>query len=100
MNGYNVDSGSARYNAEQVAKTVQARIESNKTSQSIAATQYLSIYSREPNRRNSVYIGNMTWVRLHLLYQFIIFIVIRSLLFYFYCIVMLCNVGSTVNLFL
>ena len=59
--GWVIDSGSARYNAEQMAKTVQARIDSNKTSQSITS-QCLSIYSREPNKRNSVYIGNMTWV--------------------------------------
>lgn len=56
-----IDSRSARFNAEQVAKMVQSRIDTNQTSQSIV-TQCLSIYSREPNKRNSVYIGNMTWV--------------------------------------
>ncbi|XP_019850622.1 PREDICTED: cleavage and polyadenylation specificity factor subunit 6-like [Amphimedon queenslandica] len=55
------DSRSARYNAEQVAKTVQARIESNKTSQSIGGTHSRSIYMRDPNKKNSVFIGNLTW---------------------------------------
>ena len=46
-----------------MAKTIQARIETNKTSQSIVDnTDVLTIYSREPNKRNSIYIGNLTWV--------------------------------------
>ena len=57
-----IDSRSARYNAEQVARTVQARIESNKTSQSIGGTHSRSIYMRDPNKKNSVFIGNLTWV--------------------------------------
>ena len=57
------DSGSARYNAERKAKTVQARIEANRTSQGVATSNSgLGIFSREPNRKNSVYIGNMNWV--------------------------------------
>lgn len=58
-----VDSGSARYNADRKAKTVQARIEANLTSQSVSSSGGgLSIFSREPNRKNSVFVGNMNWV--------------------------------------
>lgn len=57
------DSGSARYNADRKAKTVQARIEANLTSQGVSSSgSGLSIFSREPNRKNSVFIGNMNWV--------------------------------------
>jgi cleavage and polyadenylation specificity factor subunit 6/7 len=55
------DSASPRFNADRIAKTVQARIESNKTSQSFSPSQLLTIYSRDPNKKNSIFIGNMTW---------------------------------------
>ena len=58
-----LDSGSARYNADRKAKTVQARIEANLTSQGVTSSNSgLGIFSREPNRKNSIYIGNMNWV--------------------------------------
>lgn len=60
--GLPADSGSARYKADQMAKMVQARISANRTSQSIDMGGGLSIYSREPNRKSSVFIGNLTWV--------------------------------------
>ena len=57
------ESGSARYNADRKAKTVQARIEANLTSQGVTSSNSgLTIFSREPNKKNSVYIGNMNWV--------------------------------------
>jgi hypothetical protein len=57
------DSGSARYNADRKARTIQARIDANLTSQGVTTSAGgLSIFSREPNRKNSVYVGNMTWV--------------------------------------
>ncbi len=55
-----VASGSARFNAEQMTRTVQARIEKNKTSQGVVGSGLA--YSREPNRKNSIFIGNLTWV--------------------------------------
>ena len=55
------DSGSARFNAEQLARTVQARIEANRTSIGATASG-TTVYSREPNRKNSFFIGNLTWV--------------------------------------
>lgn len=55
-------SGSARFNAEQMAKTVQARIEANRTSQRQPNAKGPNIYAREPNRKNSIFIGNLTWV--------------------------------------
>ena len=60
--GLPTDSASARYKADQMAKTVQARISANRTSQSIDTGAGFSIYSREPNRKCSVFIGNLTWV--------------------------------------
>ena len=58
-----LESGSARFNADQMTRTVQARLESNKTSQGILGSGGSLIYSREPNRKNSIFIGNLTWVR-------------------------------------
>lgn len=59
-----LDSGSARFNAEQKAKMVQARIDAHKTSHGGALPDsFLGIYSREPNRKCSIFIGNLTWVR-------------------------------------
>ena len=56
-------SASARYNAEQMAKTVQSRIETNKTSQSsFENSDIKTIFSRDPNKRNSIFVGNLTWV--------------------------------------
>ncbi len=57
-----VASGSARFNADQMTRTVQARIENNKTSQGVMGNGGTLIYSREPNRKNSIFIGNLTWV--------------------------------------
>ena len=58
-----IESASARYNAEQMAKTVQSRIETNKTSQSSFENfDTKTMFSRDPNKKNSVFIGNMTWV--------------------------------------
>lgn len=60
-----LESASARYNAEQMAKTVLSRIETNKTSQSsFENSDMKTIFSRDPNKRNSVFIGNLTWVSL------------------------------------
>lgn len=56
------ESGSARFNAEQMARTVQARIEANRTSQG-GSSHGPNIYAREPNRLLSFYVGNLTWVR-------------------------------------
>ena len=56
------DSGSARYKADILAKTIQSRIEENKTSHSIHGKVGLSIYARDPNRKNSIFLGNLTWV--------------------------------------
>lgn len=58
-----LESGSARFNAEQMARTVQARIVANKTSQGVGGTMGPNIYAREPNKALSFYIGNLTWVR-------------------------------------
>ena len=55
-------SASACLNAEVMARTVQSRIDSSKTSQGILSGGGSTIYSREPNRRNSFFIGNLTWV--------------------------------------
>lgn len=41
---------------------VQARIDSQRTSQSVSGLGGSTIYSREPNRKNAVFIGNLTWV--------------------------------------
>ena len=62
LHSFLLESGSARFNADQMTRTVQARIESNKTSQGVTSGGTL-IYSREPNRKNSIFIGNLTWVR-------------------------------------
>jgi len=56
-----LESGSARYNAEQMSRVMKARIESLKTSQSVMGVG-TAIYSREPNRKNAIFIGNLTWV--------------------------------------
>lgn len=56
------DSGSARYKAEILAKTIQSRIEENKTSHSVHGKVGLSIYARDPIRKNSIFLGNLTWV--------------------------------------
>ena len=58
-----LESGSARFNAEQMARTVQARIVANKTSQGVGGPMGPNIYAREPNKALSFYIGNLTWVR-------------------------------------
>ena len=46
-----------------MARTVQARIVANKTSQGVGGTMGPNIYAREPNKALSFYIGNLTWVR-------------------------------------
>ena len=62
---YVLDSGSARFKAEQLARTVQARIEANKTSIGATASSGSTLYSREPNRKNAFFIGNLTWVSVY-----------------------------------
>lgn len=83
-----LESASARYNAEQMAKTVLSRIETNKTSQSsLENSDMRTIFSRDPNKRNSVFIGNLTWVsRLHHNIEMSLFIQceIRPLFFVLY----------------
>ena len=57
------ESASARYNAEQMARTIQSRIETNKTSQSsFENSDMKTMFSRDPNKKNSVFVGNLTWV--------------------------------------
>ena len=41
---------------------VRARIDSQRTSQSVSGLGGTTIYSREPNRKNAVFVGNLTWV--------------------------------------
>ena len=60
-----LDSASARYKADIMSKTIQARIEANRTSHSIIGKVGLGIYIRDPNRKNSLFMGNLTWVSIH-----------------------------------
>ena len=60
-----LDSASARYKADIMSKTIQARIEANRTSHSIIGKVGLGIYTRDPNRKNSLFMGNLTWVSIH-----------------------------------
>ena len=55
------DSGSARFKADLTARTVQARLAAGSTSQSVVGLGGPYIYN-EPNKKNSVFIGNLTWV--------------------------------------
>ncbi|XP_065911551.1 cleavage and polyadenylation specificity factor subunit 6-like [Dysidea avara] len=54
------DSGSARFKADLTARTVQARLAAGSTSQSVVGLGGPYIYN-EPNKKNSVFIGNLTW---------------------------------------
>lgn len=56
-----IDSGSARFKADLTARTVQARVAAGSTSQSVLGLGGPYIYN-EPNKKNSVFIGNLTWV--------------------------------------
>ena len=55
------DSGSARFKADLTARTVQARVAAGSTSQSVLGLGGPYIYN-EPNKKSSVFIGNLTWV--------------------------------------
>ena len=55
------DSGSARFKADLKARTVQARVAAGSTSQSVLGLGGPYIYN-EPNKKSSVFIGNLTWV--------------------------------------
>ena len=56
-----IDSGSARFKADLTARTVQARVAAGSTSQSVLGLGGPYIYN-EPNKKSSVFIGNLTWV--------------------------------------
>ena len=55
------DSRSAWFKADLTARTVQARVAAGSTSQSVLGLGGPYIYN-EPNKKSSVFIGNLTWV--------------------------------------
>ena len=55
------DSGSAQFKADLTASAVQARVAAGSTSQSVLGLGGPCIYDK-PNKKSSVFIGNLTWV--------------------------------------